>query len=305
MTAPFILRRTKDQVAPELPEKSVAVVPVALKGEQRRLYDAAEQSLRERLAAQIRLSRSKAARRMTDKERDATAPRVQVLAELTALRRIALDPALVYENYRGPSAKMEALFDLVDQSVASGEKMLVYSQFTSFLARVADRLRAAGMPFYQLTGATGAAERAALVDAFNEDEVPVFLISLKAGGVGLNLTAATVVVHTDPWWNDAVLRQAADRTHRIGQNRPVAVYELRAKDTIEERMAALARMKDELAALVLGADGGTDASPSDGASGSIPDIAPGASSDGALSAGDPLRAVRALSPEELYDLLCP
>lgn len=279
LTAPFILRRTKAAVAPELPEKTVVEVPVALEGEQRRLYQASEQSLRERLAAQIRLSRSRAAKSMSDKQREALAPRVQVLAELTSLRRIALDPALVFENYEGDSAKLEALMDLVGAAVASGQKMLVYSQFTSFLARVAERLTDAGVPFYQLTGATPKKERVALAASFNENEVPVFLISLKAGGVGLNLTGATLVVHTDPWWNDAAARQAADRTHRIGQRRPVTVYELVAQDTIEERMRTLARTKADLAALVLGEDEGADCS------------------------SDTLGAAEALSPEELYDLL--
>ena len=279
LTAPFILRRTKAAVAPELPAKTTVEVPVVLEGEQRRLYRAAEQSLRERLAAQIRLSRSRAAKSMDARQREALAPRVQVLAELTSLRRIALDPALVFENYEGGSAKLEALMDLVEAAVASGQKMLVYSQFTSFLARVAERLANAGVSFFQLTGATPKKERLALASAFNENEVPVFLVSLKAGGVGLNLTGATLVVHADPWWNDAAARQAADRTHRIGQRRPVTVYELVAQDTIEERMRTLARMKADLAALVLGEDEGGEGS------------------------ADALAAAEALSPEELYDLL--
>ncbi len=297
LTAPFVLRRTKEQVAPELPEKTVSRVLVALEGEQRRLYDGAEQSLRERLAAQIRLSRSRGAKHMSDKEREAAAPRVQVLAELTALRRIALDPALVFENYKGASAKMEALLDVVAHGVGSGQKMLVYSQFTSFLERVAARLGEANVSFFELTGATPAAERLALAEAFNSGEVPVFLISLKAGGVGLNLTGATCVVHTDPWWNAAAARQAADRAHRIGQSRPVTIYELVAADTIEERMVELARMKDELAALILDAEGGGE-----GEGG--PQAASAAAAGAVGGAGfDPFESARSLTPEELYDLL--
>lgn len=277
LVAPFLLRRTKAEVAPELPQKTVVEVPVALEGEQRRLYDAAEQSLRERLAAQIRLSTSRKARYMTDHEREAAAPRVQVLAELTALRRIALDPALVFENYEGPAAKMEALLDIVVHGVGSGQQVLVYSQFTSFLARVAERLGGLGIPFFELTGATPKAERLRLAEAFNEGAAPVFLISLKAGGVGLNLTGATLVVHADPWWNDAAARQAADRAHRIGQDKPVTVYELVASGTIEERMRELARMKTELAAMVLG--------------------------QGAPSADSAEEAVAALTAEELWELL--
>lgn len=287
LTAPFILRRTKQAVAPELPSKATVTVPVALEGEQRRLYDGMEQSLRERLAAQIRLSRSREARTLSDKEREARAPRVPVLAELSSLRRIALDPALVFENYTGPSAKMEALLELVSAGCEAGQKMLVYSQFTSFLSRVAERLEQAGVPFYQLTGSTSKKERVARAAAFNRNKVPVFLISLKAGGVGLNLTGATMVVHTDPWWNDAAARQAADRAHRLGQDRPVTVYELVAQNTIEERMRQLAAMKAELAALVLGED----------EEGSGPGSPEGeADRDGLAAAG-------VLSPEELYDLL--
>ncbi|MEC4273860.1 SNF2-related protein [Adlercreutzia sp. R25] len=297
LVAPFILRRTKEQVAPELPEKTVSRVLVALEGEQRRLYDGAEQSLRERLAAQIRLSRSRGAKHMSDKEREAAAPRVQVLAELTALRRIALDPALVFENYKGASAKMEALLDVVAHGVGSGQKMLVYSQFTSFLTRVAARLGEEGVAFFELTGATPAAERLDLAEAFNGGEVPVFLISLKAGGVGLNLTGATCVVHTDPWWNAAAARQAADRAHRIGQSRPVTIYELVAADTIEERMVELARMKDELAALILDAEGsGEGEGGPQAASGAAAGVASGACCD-------PFESARSLTPEELYDLL--
>lgn len=292
LTAPFVLRRTKQAVAPELPAKATVTVPVALEGEQRRLYDGAEQSLRERLAAQIRLSRSREARYLSDKEREARAPRVQVLAELSSLRRIALDPALVFENYQGSSAKMEALLELVCAGCEAGQKMLVYSQFTSFLARVAERLEQQGIPFYQLTGSTPKKERVALAAAFNHNKVPVFLISLKAGGVGLNLTGATVVVHTDPWWNDAAARQAADRTHRLGQDQPVTVYELVAQNTIEERMRSLAAMKAELAALVLG-----EAEEED-----VGDTLPGGSQTGSPGK-DGLAAAGALSPEELYDLL--
>ncbi|MCI9262065.1 MAG: SWF/SNF helicase family protein [Eggerthellaceae bacterium] len=244
------------------------------------------------MAAQIRLSRSREARYLSDKEREARAPRVQVLAELSSLRRIALDPALVFENYQGSSAKMEALLELVCAGCEAGQKMLVYSQFTSFLARVAERLEQQGIPFYQLTGSTPKKERVALAAAFNHNKVPVFLISLKAGGVGLNLTGATVVVHTDPWWNDAAARQAADRTHRLGQDQPVTVYELVAQNTIEERMRSLAAMKAELAALVLG-----EAEEED-----VGDTLPGGSQTGSPGK-DGLAAAGALSPEELYDLL--
>ena len=175
---------------------------------------------------------------------------MEVLAELTRLRQIALDPGLVFEDYQGGAAKLDAIMELVAQSVESGQKMLVFSQFTSFLEEMEERLDAEEVAYYAITGATPKKRRLDLVN-----DTPVFLVSLKAGGTGLNLTGASVVVHADPWWNAAAQNQATDRAHRIGQERVVNVYKVIAADTIEERILDLQRRKLDLADAVIGAAG--------------------------------------------------
>ncbi len=253
---PFILRRRKRDVLRELPPKLETVLEVALEGEQRRLYAAAEQSLRERLNLQ---KNTRKARRYGYEVKGLDGGEfktVEVLAELTRLRQIALDPALVFENYYGASAKRAAILERIGAAVDAGQKTLVFSQFTSFLDRVAEDLRAKDVPFYIITGATPKKQRAELVEAFNRDEVPVFLISLKAGGVGLNLAAATQVIHADPWWNASAQAQASDRAHRIGQRSVVNVCQVVAAGTIEARMMRLQQMKAELADSLIGATAG-------------------------------------------------
>ncbi len=282
LVGPFILRRLKADVLTELPEKLESVVRVGLQGEQRKLYAASEQRLREELSRQKResASRSKgkakalgpkaagpsaggkgsagrggAAEARACAPEAADRPRVEVLAELTRLRQIALDPGLVFEDYQGGAAKLDAIMELVAQSVESGQKMLVFSQFTSFLEEMEERLDAEEVAYYAITGATPKKRRLGLVNAFNADDTPVFLVSLKAGGTGLNLTGASVVVHADPWWNAAAQNQATDRAHRIGQERVVNVYKVIAADTIEERILDLQRRKLDLADAVIGAAG--------------------------------------------------
>lgn len=254
LVGPFILRRLKADVLTELPDKLETVVRVELVGEQRRLYAASEQRLREELTRQKKTSSSRANRRgvLSDEE---AGPKVEVLAELTRLRQMALDPGLVLEDYRGGAAKLEAIMELLDQARESGQKMLLFSQFTSFLKEVAQRLEAEGVPYFMLTGSTPKKRRVQLADAFNADDTPVFLISLKAGGTGLNLTGASMVVHADPWWNAAAQNQASDRAHRIGQRSTVNVYKVIAADTIEERIVELQQKKTDLADAVIGASG--------------------------------------------------
>lgn len=239
LTAPFILRRLKRDVLADLPDKIDGVIRVRLEGEQRRLYAAHEQRLRESLA------RTGDAEFKTGK--------LQILAELTHLRQLCCDPRLLYEDAPDDSAKLAALVDLVATCRDEGAKALVFSQFTSFLDLIAQRLRAEGVPFYTITGSTPKRRRLELVNAFNADNTPVFLISLKAGNTGLNLTGASVVVHADPWWNAAAQNQATDRAHRIGQTRVVSVYQLVACDTIEERILRLQQAKSELAERFVGA----------------------------------------------------
>lgn len=251
---PFVLRRRKADVLTDLPAKLESIRYVPLGREQRRLYDGAEQRLREDLNAQKRQNASRANRRghIPDAEKSA----VEVLAELTRLRQIALDPALVFENYKGGAEKLGAIMELVDEAMEAGRKVLIFSQFTSYLDVLSAELNRRGIGHFAITGATPKRERVRLVRQFNNDETPVFLVSLKAGGTGLNLTGASVVVHADPWWNAAATDQATDRAHRIGQNREVDVYKVVAKGTIEERIVALQQAKRDLADSVIAATGG-------------------------------------------------
>ena len=251
---PFVLRRRKADVLTDLPAKFESIRYVPLDREQRRLYDGAEQRLREDLNAQKRQNASRANRRghIPDAEKSA----VEVLAELTRLRQIALDPALVFENYKGGAEKLGAIMELVDEAMEVGRKVLIFSQFTSYLDVLAAELDRRGIGHFAITGATPKRERVRLVNEFNGDETPVFLVSLKAGGTGLNLTGASVVVHADPWWNAAATDQATDRAHRIGQNREVDVYKVVAKGTIEERIVALQQAKRDLADSVIAATAG-------------------------------------------------
>ena len=251
---PFVLRRRKADVLTDLPAKLESIRYVPLGREQRRLYDGAEQRLREDLNAQKRQNASRANRRghIPDAEKSA----VEVLAELTRLRQIALDPALVFENYKGGAEKLGAIMELVDEAADAGRKVLVFSQFTSYLDVLSAELDRRGIAHFTITGATPKRERVRLVNQFNDDETPVFLVSLKAGGTGLNLTGASVVVHADPWWNAAATDQATDRAHRIGQSREVDVYKVVAKGTIEERIVALQEAKRDLADSVIAATNG-------------------------------------------------
>ena len=243
---PFILRRLKSQVLKDLPDKIENVITVQLSGEQRKLYAALEQQLRSVILKQ--------------KPADFNTGKIQILAQLTKLRQVCCDPRLLYENSAGgdagvkqsvkqsvSSAKLDAIAELVDSCRDAGRKMLIFSQFTSYLDLIAERLRANGVAYDVITGATPKQRRLELVDQFNRDETPVFLISLKAGNTGLNLTGACVVIHADPWWNAAAQNQATDRAHRIGQTQDVNVYQIVAKDTIEERILNLQRSKTDLA----------------------------------------------------------
>ena len=251
---PFLLRRRKTEVLTDLPAKLESIRYVPLSREQRRLYDGAEQRLREDLNAQKRQNASRANRRghIPDAEKSA----VEVLAELTRLRQIALDPSLVFENYKGGAEKLGAIMELVDEAADAGRKVLVFSQFTSYLDVLSAELDRRGIAHFTITGATPKRERVRLVNQFNDDETPVFLVSLKAGGTGLNLTGASVVVHADPWWNAAATDQATDRAHRIGQSREVDVYKVVAKGTIDERIVALQEAKRDLADSVIAATNG-------------------------------------------------
>ena len=234
---PFLLRRTKQQVARELPPRTEIVVPIALSEPERVLYEDA------RLAAVAELADRKGLR---DEQR-----RFQVLAALTRLRLLASHPRLYDRASPVASSKLRRLIDLVGELRAEGHRALVFSQFTSHLALVRDALTELAIPVLYLDGETPAAQRKRRVQAFQAGEADVFLISLTAGGTGLNLTAADYVFHLDPWWNPAVEDQATDRAHRIGQDRPVTVYRLIARGTIEDKILALHADKRALIAGVL------------------------------------------------------
>ena len=229
----FIKRRLKKNVLTDLPDKFENVLTVKLEGEQRKLYAAHEQRLRATL--------TKAS------DADFNTKKIRILAEFTLLREICCDPRLVYADAKNASAKLDAIVELVATCMGEGKKVLVFSQFTSFLELIGTRLAEQGVEYYTITGETPKKRRVELVDEFNGNDVPVFLISLKAGNTGLNLVGASVVVHADPWWNAAAQNQATDRAHRIGQTQDVNVYQIVAKDTIEERILKLQEKKNKLA----------------------------------------------------------
>jgi len=242
---PFILRRRKEDVAPELPPRTEVVRRVQLEGAQRALYES------------VRLAADEQVRRVLQRQSFAGS-QIAILDALLKLRQVCCDPRLV----KGPlasaqeSAKLELLLEMLGSLVSEGRRVLVFSQFTEMLALISQALQAQGLAHLSLTGQTPAAERGAVVQRFQaRGHEPVLLLSLKAGGVGLNLTAADTVVHFDPWWNPAVERQASDRAHRIGQDQPVFVYKLVVEGSIEERMLALQERKAALAEGVIGRDG--------------------------------------------------
>ena len=231
--APFILRRLKRDVLTELPDKTESRLTNEMTPEQEKVYKAYFAQSRKELAQEL-------------KSRGFDASRIKILALLTRLRQIACDPALFLENYEGGSGKLDLLEEIATDAAAGGHRMLIFSQFTAMLRRIWDRLAAAGLDCDYLDGSTPAAERLRLVKEFNAGTKPVFLISLKAGGTGLNLIGADMVIHYDPWWNPAVEEQAADRVYRIGQMNKVQVVKLVTKDTIEEKIFALQEQKKAL-----------------------------------------------------------
>ena len=230
---PFLLRRLKEDVLPELPDKLETTLTAAMTPEQQRVYTAALIRLRERVDSV--LSRKGLGR-----------GQLEVLSALTELREICCHPALVLDDYAGSSGKAELLYDLLPGAVTSGHRVLLFSQFTRMLKLLMRSLQAAGWHCLYLDGETPAADRLPLCDRFNRGEGDVFLISLKAGGTGLNLTGADMVIHYDPWWNPAVEDQATDRAHRIGQTRKVEVVRLVTHDSVEERVVALGQQKRAL-----------------------------------------------------------
>ena len=237
MVAPFVLRRKKEDVLQDLPDKLEEVRYADMDCKQRQLYDAEVLRMRRTLERQD--------------EADFRKSKIQILAALTKIRQLCCDPLLCYSGYDGSSAKKDACMQLVESLVDGGHKALLFSQFTSMLELIEGELKARGIAYYKITGATAKKQRLALVNEFNQNDVPLFLISLKAGGTGLNLTGADVVIHYDPWWNTAAQDQATDRAHRIGQTKIVTVYKLIVKDTIEEKIQEMQEKKKTLADAIL------------------------------------------------------
>ena len=236
---PFLLRRTKDSVAKELPPKTEMVRKVELSGPQRDLYET------------VRLAMDQKVREEIDRKGVARS-QIVILEALLKLRQVCCDPRLVKSTKKAAatgSAKLIDLMQMVEDLLEEKRKILVFSQFTSMLELIEEELEARDIPYAILTGETR--DRGAQVAAFQQGAVPIFLISLKAGGVGLNLTAADTVIHYDPWWNPAAENQATDRAWRIGQDKPVFVYKLIAKGTLEEKIQLLQQKKSDLAQSVL------------------------------------------------------
>ena len=228
MVSPFLLRRTKGQVLSELPPRTEIVLELE--------PSEAEGAFLEALR-----------RQSLDALDGGPGQTLQVLAALMRLRRACCNPALVQPELDIPSSKLEAFLELVDELRESDHRALVFSQFVDHLGLLRKALDARGVTYQYLDGSTPVRKRTAAVKAFQAGEGELFLISLKAGGTGLNLTAADYIIHMDPWWNPAVEDQASDRAHRIGQTRPVTVYRLVLKGTVEQKILGLHRHKRQLA----------------------------------------------------------
>jgi superfamily II DNA or RNA helicase len=242
--APFILRRMKNQVATELPPKTELIRPVEITGAQRDLYESI------RVAAHARV-------RSVIRQKGLAASTITILDALMKLRQVCCDPRLVaVDGARDvkESAKYALLFEMLGTQLDQGRRVLVFSQFTSMLALIAEGLRRQGVAYAALTGSTG--DRQKVVDRFERGHADVFLISLKAGGTGLNLTSADTVIHYDPWWNPAAQAQATDRAYRIGQTQPVFAYNLIVAGSVEARIMDLQRRKRRLAEAILAPGGG-------------------------------------------------
>ena len=227
MISPFILRRLKEEVLEELPEKIEKEYIVPMSAKQKQLYTRYLKEVKKKLKE--------------DKHN-----KVVIFSYLTKLRQLCLDPSILIDDFKEGSSKIKAVFEIVKESLEANKKIIIFSQFTSVLKKIGGKLEEDEVKYLYLDGSTKAKDRITLVNEFNNQDKHIFLISLKAGGVGLNLTAANIVIHFDPWWNPAVEDQATDRAYRIGQKNIVEVIKLIAKDTIEEKIVALQENKKEL-----------------------------------------------------------
>ncbi len=242
LVRPFLLRRTKDQVARDLPPRTERVVVTEMEPAQRKMYDLKRDEFRAQILGLM-------------DEQGMDTVRMKILEGLLRLRQISNHPRLVEPHSKAGSAKMDTLLETLETLRAEGHKALVFSQFVGMLTLLREEMDARRMPYAYLDGKTK--DRQERVDRFQGDpELPFFLISLRAGGVGLNLTAADYVLHIDPWWNPAVEMQATDRTHRIGQDKPVFVYKFIARDSVEEKILELQERKRSLVSRLVGTEAG-------------------------------------------------
>lgn len=245
LISPFILRRKKKDVIKELPDKIEKTLTISFEDSQKKVYQAYRNHALELIKKKVQ-------------EDEFKKSKIEVLSYITKLRQLCLDPRLVMEDYKGKNAKIDALVELLHNSKEGGHKILVFSQFTSVLKNIAKRLKEEEILFSYLDGATNSEKRIELVKDFNEGQNSVFLISLKAGGTGLNLTSADIVIHFDPWWNPAVENQATDRAHRLGQKNVVEVIKIIAKGTIEEKILSLQEDKKKLISQVIEENNNTE-----------------------------------------------
>lgn len=237
--SPFILRRTKKDVLKELPDKIEKIIPIDFNEEQKILYSSLLENVREDISESM-------------KTKDIEKNKIYILSLLTKLRQLCCSPLLIYENAKSHGSKFDTCIKLIEDILQRNEKVLLFSQFTNMLDIFAKTLHKMNIKYYVITGETKKSERQVLVDNFNKnDDVNVFLISLKAGGVGLNLTSASNVIHYDLWWNLSVENQASDRTHRIGQKNNVTIYKLVMNDSIEEKIIDIQNLKKNLINTIL------------------------------------------------------
>ena len=234
----FILRRKKKDVVKDLPDKLENNIYIDLGKTQKKVYAAEVQKTREELDELIQTE-------------GWTKARFKILQLLTKLRQICIDPSIIFDNYKGESAKIDELLKIVEETKANGHKMLIFTTYKKALDLIIPKLNNIGVSSYYIDGSVSSKKRMELVDKFNNDDTDVFIITLKAGGTGLNLTSATVVIHLDLWWNPQVENQATDRAHRIGQKNTVEVIRLITKGTIEERILELQNKKRKLAELLI------------------------------------------------------
>ena len=234
LIGPFILRRIKKDVLTELPDKTITVLNNEMQGEQLDIYMSYLAQAKQEVSLEI-------------KKNGFESSQIKILALLMRLRQICCHPSLFIDNYKGESSKLNQCMQITKDAVEGGHKILLFSGYTSMFNILEKELKKEGIEYFKLTGQTKVSDRIKLVEEFNEnDKIKVFLISLKAGGTGLNLTGADMVIHYDPWWNISAENQATDRTYRIGQKKNVQVYKLITKNSIEEKIYELQKRKETL-----------------------------------------------------------